>query len=107
MNLSSNKILSSLCYFSVFFAPFLFPIVIWIISSEYTAHNAKKALAYHALPYICLILAIIIFGTNNTISNSLMFNIMFFIAIILILASIFYVIKNIYMGIKVLLDNER
>ncbi|EGQ2821538.1 TPA: DUF4870 domain-containing protein, partial [Staphylococcus pseudintermedius] len=54
MNKSSNKILSSFCYFSVFFAPFIFPIVVWALSNGDTSRNAKRALLYHILPMISL-----------------------------------------------------
>ncbi|NQD52466.1 DUF4870 domain-containing protein, partial [Bacillus altitudinis] len=29
-----NKILSSLCYFSIFFAPFLFPIIVYFLGKD-------------------------------------------------------------------------
>ncbi|QHW36640.1 hypothetical protein GZH82_04315 [Staphylococcus ursi] len=103
MNMSSNKILSSLCYFSVFFAPFIFPIAIWILSSGETSNNAKRALLYHFLPIVFLGLSTIIFGIYNNNNYS---DMMFILGIIFVIAAAFYVIKNLYLGIKVLIAEK-
>ena len=102
MNKSSNKILSSFCYFSVFFAPFIFPIVVWALSNGDTSRNAKRALLYHILPMIFLGLSTVLFGIYNNHHSS----VMFILAIIFIIAVPFYMIKNLYLGIKVLISEK-
>lgn len=51
--METNKILSALCYFSVLFAGFIFPLVVFLaIDNPATKNHAKKALISHLLP-IC------------------------------------------------------
>ncbi|MGG0188230.1 DUF4870 domain-containing protein, partial [Bacillus rhizoplanae] len=52
--MKSNNILSSLCYFSIFFAPFLFPIIVFFIAEGDVKYHAKKALWTHIIPFIIL-----------------------------------------------------
>lgn len=40
--MKENKLLSALSYWSIFFAPILFPILVWILGNESTALHAKK-----------------------------------------------------------------
>ena len=56
----SNKnqnILSSLSYFSVFFAPIIFPIFVWIFAEKPTSTHGRKALFNHIWVYIFLFFA--------------------------------------------------
>lgn len=48
-----RQLLSSLSYFSIFFAPFILPVIVWIaVRDEYVARHAKRALLSHLLPFI-------------------------------------------------------
>lgn len=94
-----RQLLSSLSYFSIFFAPFLLPLIVWIVAQDnYVRGHAKKALFSHVFPFLALIpLLIFMFNANHT-SSIIGYVILFFI----IYVAVF--IYNIYQGIKVLRD---
>ncbi|AYC30828.1 DUF4870 domain-containing protein [Paenisporosarcina cavernae] len=49
--MENSRILSALCYFSVFFAPFLLPIIVFFITpDELVKHHAKRSLISHLIP---------------------------------------------------------
>ncbi|WP_316572357.1 DUF4870 domain-containing protein [Neobacillus sp. YIM B06451] len=53
--MDTRKILSGLCYFSIFFAPFLFPIVVYFVVDDFiTKEHAKKALLSHLIPFVAI-----------------------------------------------------
>lgn len=99
MSKSANNVLSSFCYFSVFFMPFLFPLIVWILASGDTSKHAGKALLYHILPIIFIIVSAVILSTISNDYN----NITFIVGIIIGLLAIYYMIKNLFLGIKLLL----
>lgn len=96
---TESKILACLCYFSVFFAPILFPAVIWIFTSRPVSHHAKKSLYYHIIPLVLFTCAAIAFSINQNYSS----DIAFYTAILLVIITLYYVVVNLYSGIKVLL----
>ncbi len=52
-DMETRKVLSSLCFFSIFFAGFLFPLAVYFATSdEGTKRNAKSALLSHIIPLI-------------------------------------------------------
>ena len=99
MSKSANNVLASFCYFSVFFMPFLFPLIVWILASGNTARHARKALLYHILPIIFIIVSAVILSTISNDYN----NITFIVGIIIGLLALYYMIKNLFLGIKLLL----
>jgi hypothetical protein len=102
--METNKILSSLCYFSVFFAPFLFPIIVYFVAKEQQLKShSKRALFSHILPFLTIIiLAIISLFTFNTFGDGAGFALIggFVLAFIV---NLIVFIWNIVQGIKVLL----
>ncbi|MGN7359923.1 DUF4870 domain-containing protein [Paenibacillus sp. SAF-054] len=62
-----RQLLSALSYFSIFFAPFLFPLIVWIASGDrYVAMHSKRALLSHILPFAAAVpLLILTFGADN------------------------------------------
>jgi hypothetical protein len=51
--METRRILSALCYFSMFFAGFIFPLVVFFVSEDSTVKNhAKKAIVSHLIPFI-------------------------------------------------------
>ena len=57
--MSVEKVMSSLCYFSVFFAPFLFPIIVYfVVRDEEVSYHAKRSIVSHLLPFLTIILAL-------------------------------------------------
>jgi hypothetical protein len=59
MKVNSSKLLSATCYFSVFFATFLFPVIVYFVTKEEKVKkHAKKSLFSHLLPFFILVLSI-------------------------------------------------
>ncbi|MGR5984647.1 DUF4870 domain-containing protein [Bacillus cytotoxicus] len=103
--MNGNKILVALSYWSVFFAPIIFPIIIWIIGENETKIHAKKALWTHIIPGITAFLGMIIIGMLGITSNQP--DITLGIGSIIIIGicgiiSIYFFIWNIVKGIQVL-----
>ncbi|MCM3339087.1 DUF4870 domain-containing protein [Paenibacillus sp. MER TA 81-3] len=94
--MSTRYILSSLSYFSIFFAGFILPLVIWLVASDpYIKHHAGRALFSHIIPYAFIVLAII-----SLITAQFLLSIGF--VIIMGVASLFIFIWNVIMGVRVL-----
>ncbi|MEH7451676.1 DUF4870 domain-containing protein [Gottfriedia acidiceleris] len=102
--METNKILSSLCYFSVFFAPFLFPIIVYFVAKDQQLKShSKRAFFSHILPFLTIIiLAIISLFTFNTFGDGVGFALIggFVLAFII---NLIVFIWNIVQGIKVLM----
>jgi hypothetical protein len=102
----TNKLLASLNYFSVFFAPFLLPIAIYfIVDQRDIKDHAKKAVISHIIPFISLV-GVIIFlffsaGANPSQEGMLFATLFGFLFVGLI--NIIVVIWNIVKGIKILI----
>ncbi|WP_409290342.1 DUF4870 domain-containing protein [Peribacillus sp. SCS-37] len=100
MNVS--KLLSSLSYFSVFFAPFLLPIVIYFVSDDlFVRDNAKKALLSHLIPFVGVVFIIAGLAGDLFGFSGLPFFFILGLAFYAFLCFIM-VIWNIVKGIKVL-----
>lgn len=101
--METRKVLSSLCYFSIFFAGFLFPLAVYFATGdEVTKRHAKKALFSHLIPLVPtpLILFAIIndFATlQDTVPVLTIISIVVLMVIWLVV-----VIWNIIKGVKVL-----
>jgi hypothetical protein len=100
MKEGTKKAVSAICYFSLFFAPFLFPIVVYfIVDDSEVMEHAKKSFLSHLLPIVAVPLGIII-----------VFETQYHLAAIIISALIFgtltliVTIWNIVKGIKVILS---
>ncbi|MFF2879434.1 DUF4870 domain-containing protein [Gottfriedia sp. NPDC057991] len=102
--METNKILSSLCYFSVFFAPFLFPIIVYFVAKDHhLKSHSKRAFFSHILPFLTIIiLAFISLFTFNTFGDGAGFALIggFVLAFIV---NLIVFIWNIVQGIKVLM----
>ncbi|ARJ50834.1 DUF4870 domain-containing protein [Staphylococcus lutrae] len=103
MSITSEKLLASLCYFSAFFAPILFPIIVWIVAMPSVSTHAKKALIYHILPYFLLVATLICFVSTDFIKPDGLTILPILLGVIFILAILWCFIYNLYCGIKVLL----
>lgn len=91
------RLLSSLCYFSIFFAGFIFPVVVYfIVQDDDVKFHAKRALISHTIPLLTIILLII---SLITLSPATM--VIFIIGAVII--NFLIVIWNIIQGIKVLI----
>lgn len=59
--LDNSKLLSSLSYFSVFFAPLLLPFIVWLVAdNQDVKHHSKRALISHLIPTVLLVAASLI-----------------------------------------------
>lgn len=97
--MKADKLLSSLCYFSVFFAPFLFPIIIYILASENVRHHAGKSLWTHLVPYLCIFIGLGASALAEHPTTS------FIIICIFSVIGVYYLILNFVRGITVLMEN--
>ena len=104
-----ERVLSALCYFSIFFAPIILPNFIWIFADRPTSNHAAKSLAYHIITYIGPILLILSIGFGGVLinnSSTITSVIMITVAIILFVITVWYTIKNIYRGVRVLISEH-
>ncbi|MFB7142079.1 DUF4870 domain-containing protein [Gottfriedia sp. NPDC056225] len=102
--METNKILSSLCYFSIFFAPFLLPIIVYFVAKDQQIKShSKRALFSHILPFLTIIIlgAISIF-TFNTMGDGVSYTIIGGFILVCIVNLVVF-IWNIVQGIKVLI----
>ncbi|KKI88493.1 membrane protein [Bacillus sp. SA1-12] len=101
----TNKVLASINYFSVFFAPFLLPIAIYfIVDHSEVKQHAKKALVSHILPFLSIIAVIgaIIFSGYSNLSEAAFLTVFFGGFIIVGLINLIVFIWNLVRGIKLL-----
>ncbi|WP_274364168.1 DUF4870 domain-containing protein [Paenibacillus thermotolerans] len=107
----TDRVLSALAYFSIFFLGFIFPAVLWFITNNpQVKRHAGAAFISHCIPVILAVVAFImgffIFGFSliNIEGHAIMsFAGMFILLGLFGLISLAVVIWNVYKGIKVLL----
>lgn len=108
-----NRVLASLNYFSIFFAGFLFPLIVWIISkNEFEKHHAKRALISHiiaVIPGVIAAISVIILALTSTAAEpytekgAFLFGTGFvFIIVGYFIIAFIIMIWNVVQGIKVL-----
>ncbi|OJH17260.1 hypothetical protein BLX88_19060 [Bacillus obstructivus] len=102
---STNKVLAALCYFSLFFAGFIFPLIVYFVSNEKEVkRHAVSAIISHIIPviFIPIVILSVLFDIGVlSIGGFPVFFIGFFLLFGVI--SLIIVIWNIYRGVKVLL----
>src|SRR5690625_5829091 len=99
-HMKADKVLSSLCYFSVFFAPFLFPIIVYIFASGNVRSHAGKSLWIHLAPYLAVFIGLAVLALNLGNQTVILITIG-----ICFLIAIYYFILNFLNAIKLLLEN--
>lgn len=68
--MKNERVLASLSYFSIFFAPFLFPIILYlIVKDEFIRQHTKRALLSHLVPVVFGIVLAILFATGALFGN--------------------------------------
>jgi hypothetical protein len=97
----ANKLISALCYFSVFFAGFILPIAVYfIVNDEEVKRHAKHAFLSHLIPLITIPI-FVLGGLMSGIGDA--FGIVVVLGfIVTILVNIVVVIWNVVKGIQVL-----
>ncbi|WP_425467100.1 DUF4870 domain-containing protein [Pseudalkalibacillus caeni] len=63
---NGEKILAALCYFSVLFAPFLLPLIVYFVAGDKeVSYHARKAFVSHLVPFISILLVVFfLFGQH-------------------------------------------
>ncbi len=101
--METRKVLSGLCYFSIFFAGILFPLVVMFASEDdVTKSHAKKAFVSHLLPLIPVPLLIFALITDiNAINNEAIPVFTLVTAGIMVLIGLIVTVWNVIKGVKV------
>ncbi len=114
--MDNHRILSALCYFSVLFAPFLLPIIVYFISSDTEIkHHAKRSLISHMIPIGVGLIGIIflivgsftLYSPSPSLNSSTSFDfyaasLPFLFMVLYFILSIIVLIWNIVQGVKLL-----
>ncbi|WOV86641.1 DUF4870 domain-containing protein [Sporosarcina oncorhynchi] len=112
--MSNNKILSAVCYFSIFFSPLLLPAIVYFVTDDFEVKgHAKKSLISHLAPIVLLVAGFILFWfsmvsfeTRITSIASGGFDFWAFAPLLFMgvygLLFLVVVIWNVYQGVKVL-----
>ncbi|MER1999673.1 MAG: DUF4870 domain-containing protein [Lysinibacillus sp.] len=105
--MQETKVLNALSYFSVIFAPFIVPLVVWIVGNDKSVkYHAKRALISHIIPVVAIVIfffAVIVGGLSGSLESDTGGMWFFGGFIALILVYIISFIWNIIQGIKVIL----
>jgi uncharacterized membrane protein len=97
----NNKVLSALCYFSLFFAPFLLPLVVYFIADEQEVKgHAFVSLLSHLLPLIVVPFFALGFGMDQAALP--LFLVLIVIGAILVIGT---TVWNIVRGIQLLKES--
>ena len=102
--MKGDHILSALCYFSIFFAPLLLPIIVYFIAEDDVKYHAKKALWTHVIPYVVLFGGLSLSGVFGlSMGESTMVGIAIIATYaIFAVVGIYYFVWNIVKGVKIL-----
>ncbi|WP_019413835.1 DUF4870 domain-containing protein [Paenisporosarcina sp. TG20] len=115
--MDNRRLLSALCYFSILFAPFLLPIIVYFISPDTEVkYHAKRSIISHLIPVALGIIGFIVLMVGsltmyNTMSPSigtstsfdfLTASVPLLFMLVYAILSIIVLIWNIVQGIKVL-----
>jgi len=100
--MKTDKLLSSLCYFSVIFAPFLFPVIVFFLSSGEVRSHAGKSLWVHIAPYLSVFIGV---GIGVWISREGHSTIAIIIIVIGGLIGLYYLVLNFVRGIRILIKD--
>ena len=100
--MDTNRLISSLCYFSIFFAGFIFPIAVYFIVDHHEVkEHAKKSFLSHLIPLVSIPIFFLLFLFPNGEGQFFFVIIMF---IVFGLINLAVIIWNVVKGIQVLRD---
>lgn len=102
--METNKVLSALCYFSVIFAPFVVPIIIYfVVDDKNVKGHAKSSLISHIIPAFFFLFVMISVFTSVFIQGDEFPTVFFLSVILFVIVNVIIFIWNIVRGIKVLI----
>lgn len=104
--MEEGRLLGALSNFSFFFAPFLFPLIVWFFTSKesFNHEEAKRALKIHFLPFFITVITFMLIGGIGFFTNDATvtgYSSILLIGVTLVIDGIAG-IYSIYRGIKVL-----
>lgn len=50
--MSSDRMISVISYISIFFAPVLLPLIVWIVGNEFVSKHARRAFMSQVFPWL-------------------------------------------------------
>ncbi|MFJ7408774.1 MULTISPECIES: DUF4870 domain-containing protein [unclassified Lysinibacillus] len=109
--MENQKILSAFSYLSIFFAPFIVPLIVYFVSKDSDVkRHSIKALISHLIPFVFGVIFFIVFifstmslNTFDPSSNGNTFIIIWFVSFgIYLLVSLGIVIWNIVQAVRVI-----
>lgn len=102
--ISNRRLLSSLNYFSIFFAPFLFPFITILVGEKDIKGHGKRAFLSHSIPVILYFIMMSVFSLSSYLTGADQPNSILVIWGVTILAiiSVSVVIWNVIQGVKVI-----
>lgn len=107
----TTRIINALSYFSIFFLPVLFPLIVWVIARTSVERsivaNARKAFWSQLFPALYILLALFVYSVNEirkfTTHPGALLGILLTFALLFALLLFIY---NVAMGVKMLLGRE-
>lgn len=102
--MDTNKVLSALCYFSVMFAPFIVPIIIYFASDDsFVKKHAKSSLLSHVIP--ALFIPVVFIAAFYDFSQSTDLPVLLLISFVVFgITSLIIFIWNLVRGVKLLIN---
>lgn len=100
--MDTRAIIASLCYFSVLFLPFLFPIVVYFVSEGELKGHAKASFISHIIPIVSFI---ILFFFALAVQHMIAGLIIAFVVFGIINIVVF--VWNLVKGVKILLKEVK
>ena len=107
---TTNRVLAALCYFSIFFLGFIFPMIVYFVAGEDVAlkRHAKRAMFSHLIPMVMGMIAILIsivqLNSNMELTNLPGITILLMVGYGL--TSFIVMIWNVIQGIKLFNDEK-
>ncbi|OHO46739.1 hypothetical protein HMPREF2647_10275 [Staphylococcus sp. HMSC035D11] len=101
-----NDILGGISYLSVFFAPVLFPLIVWIVAQPPASTHARNALFNHIMSWVMVVLGLVTLSISPAFVNSergIGWIIAILIAVLFFIWALVLFLKNIIRGIKLMM----
>lgn len=101
--METDKVLSSLSYFSILFAAFIFPLVLYFVTdSKEVKYHAKKAFISHLIPVVFGIIIFLLFVSEIMINETGYPFLSIISFVVFGIVSVVVLVWNIIKGIQVL-----
>ncbi|MDT0692788.1 hypothetical protein [Staphylococcus chromogenes] len=112
METKSSRVLCSISYWSIFFAPFILPILIWIFSDRPASSQGKKAFFNHLGTFIFYFVRMASYYFSNEVFSKpfshqkLISNISLSVAVIFLFIALAFAIYNLVKGFQFILQHK-